>query len=320
MDLYLQSLQFTAGVVIPIFVIVVLGYLLQRTKLIDDAFINTASRLVFMVALPTLVFMSIASTDFHAVFNPAQLGFVFAGVLLSFSATWWLAARWIKTPEDIGAFVQGAFRSNYGIIGLALSYNLFGNDGLSQASMLLALVIPMFNVLSVIALTVPMQERDGGGISIRQIMGAVIRNPLIIAVLLALPFSYFGLHLPETLDTTGQYFANLTLPLALLTIGGTLDLKSLRRSSGMAFWSSAIKLVLVPVLMTSVAALMGFSGQDLAMLFVLFGSPTAAAAFVMARAMGANARLSANIILITTLGSIITLSSGIFILRLLGEI
>ncbi|GGO86653.1 transporter [Marinobacterium nitratireducens] len=320
MDLYLQSLQFTAGVVVPIFFIVLLGYILQRTRLIDDAFINTASRLVFMVALPTLVFMSIASTDFQAVFNPAQLGFVFVGVLFSFSATWWLAARWIKAPEDIGAFVQGAFRSNYGIIGLALSYNLFGNSGLSQASMLLALVIPTFNVLSVIALTVPMQGRDGGDISIRQITAAIIRNPLIIAVLLALPFSYFGLHLPKTLDTTGHYFANLTLPLALLTIGGTLDLKSLKRSSGMAFWACAIKLLLMPLAMTLAAALLGFSGQDLAMLFVLFGCPTAAAAFVMARAMGANARLSANIILITTLGSILTLSSGIFALRLLAVI
>jgi len=320
LDLYLQSLQFTAGVVIPIFVIVLLGYLLQRSQLIDDAFINTASRLVFIVALPTLVFMSIAGTDFQAVFNPALLGVVFAGVLISFVATWWLAARRIKAPEDLGAFVQGAFRSNYGIIGLALSYNLFGSDGLSQASMLLALVIPMFNVLSVIALTVPMQGRDGGGISIPQILKAVVRNPLIIAVLLALPFSYFGLHLPETLDTTGQYFANLTLPLALLTIGGTLDLKSLRRSSGMAFWASAVKLLILPALVTPAAALLGFAGQDLAMLFVLFGCPTAAAAFVMARAMGANAKLSANIILITTLGSVLSLSSGIFALRLIGVI
>lgn len=320
MDLYLQSLQFTAGMVAPIFVIVLLGFLLRRQRLIDESFINTSSRLVFMVALPTLVFMAIAGTDFHAVFNPALLGFVFLATLLSFVAIWWLAARWIKAPEDLGAFVQGAFRSNFGIIGMALSFNLFGNDGLSKAAMILALVIPMYNVLSVVVLTVTTNRGTTGGVSILQILRAIALNPLIIAVILALPFSYFSLHLPAALDTTGKYFANLTLPLALLAIGGSLDLKSLRNSSITAFWATLTKLLLLPLLMVPLAALLGFSGVELALLFVLFSSPTAAAAFVMARAMGANAQLTANIILTTTLGSILTVSAGIFLLRLLAVI
>ncbi|MFC6671334.1 AEC family transporter [Marinobacterium aestuariivivens] len=320
MELYLQSLQFTAGVVAPIFIIVLLGFLLRRWQLIDDGFINTASRLVFMVTLPILVFMSISRTDFQAVFNPGLLGFVFAGILASFAVTWWLAARLIHSPGDLGAFVQGACRSNYGIIGLALSYNLFGSTGLSQASMMLALVIPMFNVLSVLALTLPMKAADGHGAGFRGILLAVVKNPLIIAVALALPFSYFGLHLPETLDTTGRYFANLTLPLALLTIGGSLDLRSLRASSATAFWATATKLLLLPLVLTPIAALLGFAGQELTLLFVLFACPTAAAAFVMAKAMGANAQLTANVILTTTLGSVVSLSSGIFLLRLLGTI
>ncbi|WP_020680628.1 AEC family transporter [Marinobacterium rhizophilum] len=320
MDLYLQSLQFTAGIVTPIFVIVLLGYLLRRNRLVDEAFINTSSRLVFMVALPTLVFMSIARTDFQAVFNPALLGFVFVATLVSFLAIWWLAARWIKQPEDLGAFIQGAFRSNFGIIGMALSYNLFGKAGLSQAAMVLALVIPMYNVLSVVVLTVTMNHGTKEGVSIRQILHAILLNPLIIAVVLALPFSYYGLHLPVVLDTTANYFANLTLPLALLAIGGSLNLKSLRNSSLPAFWATVTKLLILPLLLTPVAAALGFRGVELALLCVLFSSPTAAAAFVMARAMGANAQLTANIILTTTLGSIVTISAGVFVLRLTGVI
>ncbi|ANG64336.1 transporter [Marinobacterium aestuarii] len=320
MELYLQSLQFTAGIVTPIFVIVLLGFLLRRQRLIDEAFINTSSRLVFMVALPTLVFMSIASTDFQAVFNPALLGFVFLGTLLSFLVIWWLAARRITDPADLGAFVQGAFRSNFGIIGMALSYNLFGDSGLSQAAMILALVIPMYNVLSVVVLTVTANQGTASGVSLLGILRAIALNPLIIAVVLALPFSYYGLHLPAALDTTGKYFANLTLPLALLAIGGALDLKSLRNSSMTAFWATFTKLLILPLLMVPVAAALGFSGTELTLLFVLFSSPTAAAAFVMARAMGANAQLTANIILTTTLGSILTLSAGIFVLRLLAVI
>ena len=154
MELYLQSLSFTANTVAPVFFIVFLGYILRRVKLIDDSFISTASRLVFVVTLPALVFMSISRTDFHAVFNPEQLTFVLFGTLISYIGLWILAKRWIKRPEDLGVFIQGAFRSNYGIIGLAVSYNLFSDSGLAQASLLLALVIPLFNVLSIIALTI----------------------------------------------------------------------------------------------------------------------------------------------------------------------
>ncbi|WP_415905070.1 AEC family transporter [Neptuniibacter sp. QD48_55] len=318
MDLYLSSLSFTASITAPIFFIGLLGYVLKRVGLIDDAFINTASKLVFMITLPALVFMSISRTDFHAVFNPEQLGFVLIGTLVSFIALWFLAKRWIKQPEDLGVFIQGAFRSNYGIIGLAVSYNLFSDSGLAQASLLLALVIPLFNVLSIIALTLPAKHQ--GGASIGSTVLEIIKNPLIIAVLLALPFSYFGFQLPEIAQKTGRYFANLTLPLALLAIGGSLNMKSLRSTSSQATWATLSKLLFIPLILTLAAWAYGFKGQDLTMLMVLFGCPTAAASFVMAKAMGGNEKLAANIILMTTIGSILSLSAGIYIMRVTGVI
>lgn len=318
MDLYLSSLSFTASITAPIFFIGFLGYVLKRAGLIDDAFINTASKLVFMITLPALVFMSISRTDFHAVFNPEQLGFVLIGTLISFITLWLLAKRWIKQPEDLGVFIQGAFRSNYGIIGLAVSYNLFSDSGLAQASLLLALVIPLFNVLSIIALTLPAKHQ--GGASIGSTVLEIVKNPLIIAVLLALPFSYFGFQLPEVAQKTGRYFANLTLPLALLAIGGSLNMKSLRSTSSQATWATLSKLLFIPLILTLAAWAYGFKGQDLTMLMVLFGCPTAAASFVMAKAMGGNEKLAANIILMTTIGSILSLSAGIYIMRVTGVI
>lgn len=316
MALYLDTLAFTANIVAPIFFIVFMGALLKRTQLIDDAFVSTGSRLVFVVTLPTLVFMSIARTDFHAVFNPAQLSYVAIGTLVTFAGIWWLAKRWISNPEDLGVFIQGAFRSNYGIIGLAVSFNLFGQTGLAQGSLLLALVIPLYNVLAIIALSFPM--KNSKALSLSGIIIEILKNPLIIAVLLALPFSYFGFSLPEVVDRTGRYFANLTLPLALLTIGATLNLKSLKHTSYQAFWATATKLLILPVILTYGAWLAGFREQDLVLMFVLFGCPTAAASFVMAKAMGGNAQLAANIILTTTIGSIFTLSSGIYLMKIMG--
>lgn len=318
MNLYLETLGYTANIVAPIFFILFLGFLLRRLQLIDDAFIATGSRLVFVITLPALVFMSIARMDFHAVFNPQQLSYVLVTILLSFALIWWLAARWIQAPEDLGVFIQGAFRSNYGIIGLAVSFNLFGQDGLAQASLLLALVIPLFNVLSIICLSVPMQRNEAMRLS--DTLLEILKNPLILAVLLALPISWFELQLPEVVARTGTYFANLTLPLALLTIGASLNLKSLHDTSAQAFWATALKLVIMPLVLTLGAWLYGFDGQSLAIMMVLFGCPTAAASFVMAKAMGGNAQLAANIVLTTTLGSVLTLSGGIYLLRLLGVI
>lgn len=318
MNLYLQSLAFTANTVAPIFFIVFLGILLKRIRLIDEAFVATSSKLVFTLTLPALVFMAISSTDFQSVFNPQQLIYFVGATLTTFTLLWWLAARWINDGRDLGVFIQGAFRGNYGIIGLAVSYNLFADAGLAQASILLAMVIPLYNVLSIIALTLPMQK--DGGLSLGGALLEIVKNPLILAVLLALPFSFLGWQLPEVAEKTGRYFANLTLPLALLAIGGSLSLKSLRDTSAMAFWATAAKLVIIPVLLTLGAWIYGFDGQDLAMLFILFGCPTAAASFVMAKATGGNAQLAANIILTTTLGSVLSLSAGIYLLRVWGVI
>ncbi|MFN3880219.1 MAG: AEC family transporter [Nitrincola lacisaponensis] len=316
MDLYIEALGFTATIVTPIFFIVFLGYLLRRLGIIDTGFVNISSRLVFTVTLPALVFMSIAQMDFHAVFNPGQLSYVIIGTLISYALIWWLAARWIDSPADLGAFIQGSFRSNYGIIGLAVSFNLFGQSGLAQASLLLALVIPMYNVLAIICLTFPL--RSSQSISLWSTLAEVAKNPLILAVVLALPISYFGIKLPDVVATTGRYFANLTLPLALLAIGGTLNMKSLRDSSRQAFWATSTKLIFLPLVLTFGAWLVGFRGQDLTVMMILFACPTAAASFVMAKTMGANAQLTANIILTTTLGSVLTLSLAIYIASLLG--
>jgi len=318
LELYLQTFGFTANTVAPIFFIVFLGTFLKQVKLINDNFIAVASKLVFTLTLPALVFMAISKTDFQSVFNPHQMIYLVASTLVSFSLLWWLAARWIKDGRDLGPFIQGAFRGNYGIVGLALSYNLFAEAGLAQGAVLLAMVIPLYNVLAILCLSLPLQRNNAA--SLGQSVIEVAKNPLILAVAAALPFSFFGWELPEVINKTGKYFANMTLPLALLAIGGSLSLKSLRNSSVMAAWATACKLVIFPVVLTAGAWVYGFRGQELVMLMVLFACPTAAASFVMTKGMGANAELAANIVLTTTIGSTLTISAGVYLMRFWGVI
>ncbi|RMS96348.1 Auxin efflux carrier, partial [Pseudomonas coronafaciens pv. oryzae] len=147
------------------------------------------------------------------------------------------------------------------------------------------------------------------------IFKSVLANPLIISVLIASPFAYFSIGLPTWLETSGSYLAQMTLPLALICIGGTLSLASLRKSGKLAISASVMKMVTLPVLCTLAAWLAGFRGTELGILFLYFGSPTAAASYIMARTANGNYELAAAIIVITTLAAAVTTNVGIFILQ-----
>lgn len=309
-EIFLQTLETT----LPVFAMVFIGLGLRRLNWIDPPFIHTASSLVFRATLPTLVFLSIIRADLDSAFNPRLLGFYLLATLVSFGLSW-LWAVWRVPREDRGVYVQGAFRGNCGIVGLALAANLYGDFGLSAGGILLGLVIISYNALSVAVLTA---YQPGQSTNWKKIGYDILRNPLIVAVWLAIPVAWLDLSLPGWVMTSGEYFASLTLPLALLCIGATLSLNAIRGDSRAALSSSVMKMVVLPAIATGMALLAGFTGPELGLMFLFFASPTAAASFVMVRALGGNDRLAANIIALTTLMASITVTLGIFILRSAG--
>ncbi|AOY87853.1 malate transporter [Marinobacter salinus] len=304
---FLQTLETT----LPVFAMVFVGLGLRRIGWIDSTFVNTASALVFKATLPTLVFLSIIRADLDTALNPALLAFFLSATLASFGLAW-LWARFTVAREDRGVYVQGAFRGNCGIVGLALAANLYGDFGLSAGGILLGLVIISYNALSVIVL---IGYQPGHSASWRKICHDIIRNPLILSVFIAIPFAWYEIQLPNWVMTSGDYFASLTLPLALLCIGATVSLSAIRSDSKTALSSSLMKMVFLPGFCTAAAFLFGFRGAELGLMFLFFASPTAAASFVMVKALGGNDRLAANIIAITTLLASITVTFGVFMLR-----
>ncbi|PXX91741.1 AEC family transporter [Marinobacter vulgaris] len=312
LDTFLHTLEIT----LPVFAMVFIGLGLRGLGWIDATFINTASALVFRATLPTLVFLSIVRADLDTTLNPALLGFFVAATLASFLLSWLWAMRAVPAI-DRGVYVQGAFRGNCGIVGLALAASLYGDYGLSAGGLLLGVVIISYNALSVIVLTT---YQPGQSASWSRILGDIVRNPLILAVLVAVPFAWSGITLPAWLMTSGDYFASLTLPLALLCIGGTLSLSAMRNDRKLAISASVMKMVTLPVLCTLAAWLAGFEGRELGLMFLFFASPTAAASFVMVKALGGNDRLAANIVALTTLMASATVTLGVFALRTAGII
>ncbi|MBC9252178.1 malate transporter [Pseudomonas alcaligenes] len=307
----LAVFQQTIGITAPVFSMLFLGVALKRLRLIDVHFIHTASALVFNVSMPVMLFLAILHADLNTALQPAVLGYFLLATVLGYLLAWGWALLRVPYAER-GIYVQGAFRGNNGIIGLALATSLYGDYGLSLGGILGGVVILSYNTLSVIVLEV---YNPASKASVWGIAKSILRNPLILGVLSAIPFAYWKVTLPAWLTTSGEYLAQLTLPLALICIGGTLSLASLRASSGLAVSASLMKMLWLPLLATLGAFFCGFRNAELGILFLYFASPTAAASFVMAKAAGGNHELAAAIIVITTLIAVVSTNIGLLVLQ-----
>jgi len=309
----IESLSFALSITGPIFIIITLGCWLKRIGLISYEFINTASSLVFKVCLPTLLFLSIQNAAMPTEESVPTIVIAFLSTLVIFFVSWLISPLIVSEPRDRGVFVQGSFRSNLGIIGLAFSAKAYGDEGLALASMMMAFVTVLYNILSVTALTSTLQP--GREHRLRPIFVGIFSNPLIIAIVLSFALKLLNVGLPAVLQDTGEYFASMTLPLALLCIGATFSFQSLRRASKIAAWASLMKLLVMPLLCLAIATAFGIRGMPLGVLFLMVSAPTAAASYVMVEAMKGNSELAANIVAMSTLWSIITVSTGLFFLK-----
>jgi hypothetical protein len=313
MTAFLDSLGFSLSVTSPIFVVLLVGIYLKRINFINDSFIDVSSKLVFNVSLPLLLFFSIQKTPLEQITNLSLIIYAACATVAVFI----LLELWAKRLEpsgDRGVFVQGSFRANMGFIGLAYCVNAYGEAGLIAASIYLGLITALYNVISVITLNRSMHREQ----NVVKILKGIAKNPLIIGIVAGLVVSALHIPMPSFAAKTGQYFANLALPLALLCTGGSLNFQELKSNPNKTLYATIAKLFIVPFAITAGGILAGFRGIDLGILFLMCSAPTASASFIMVKGIGGNYKLAANIIALTSLGSIISVSLGIMILRGMG--
>ncbi len=314
----MNNLLFSINAVAPVFLIVLLGMFLKKIKIINDNFVTISVDIVFKFALPALIFSEIARTDFRSVFDAGVIIYSVIGTVILVLVLYAVTSHIIKDKRAKGAFVQGVFRSNFAIIGLPLIFNLFGQTGLAKSAVLLAFIMPLYNITAVVLLTVTSSEVSAKG-NMKILLG-IIKNPLILAVVLAFPFSYFNITLPYFISKTMDYMSALTTPLALLGIGCFFTFAGVRKRVGISVAATLLRILATPLIFTIIAYFIGFRGDALGSIFILFGSPTAVSSFIMAKAMGSDSELAAHIVLMTTLGSALTIFSGVLILRSIGAI
>lgn len=311
-----QAFSFSLSVTTPIILMMVLGYVFRKRNLISDEFIRSGSSLVFNVTLPCLLFLNVASADVGALIQPKLLAGATFIIVLSVALLWWYS-RHMDGPQR-GVFVQGAYRGNMGIIGLATIVNAFGDEALAPAGVYLAIMVIVYNVMAILVLSAAQQKPEQN--LLKGTVTSMLTNPLFIAIALGLCLALLAIRLPEWLTTSGRYLANMTLPLALLCIGGSLSLDRLKGNRSLIFQSSAAKLIVLPALSVLLGALLGFRDLSLGILYLMMATPSATASFVMAKQMGGDADLAADIIAVTTIFSAITTTLGLLALRASGLI
>lgn len=292
-------------IVLPVFLVVGLGYGTKRCSLLDDGFVFQLNRLVFYLALPLLLFYKIATAEFSASFNLPLVAGMFAVAFTGFCLSYGFAMLKGYPAKIRGTFSQGAFRGNLAYIGLAIVFYAYGETGLATAGVLIGFIVPALNFFAIIALLLPHREaRMNPADFIRK----VLLNPLIIASFLGIGWSFLELPIPLVFDSALHIVTGMALPLALLSIGASFSLRKLRGDLTTAFLATGFKLVVMPFLTALVLYFLGVHGMDLAIGVLLAGTPTATASYIFTQQMRGDAELAGTIVMLTTLLSILSYS------------
>jgi len=284
-------------IVVPVFLIIALGYTIRRTGLVDGHFFQQTNGLVFYVCLPTLLFYKIGIADFSTSFN-FRLVLATSGGVASCFLIAYLYGAWRKYPAAVhGSFCQGSFRGNLAYIGLAIVYNAYGDQGLTRAGVLLGFLVPVLNLFAILALVLPQQQQRT---DFKEILKQIVVNPLILASLAGLLWSFFQLPMSTIMDRTLNIATGMTLPLALLSIGNSFSLKNLKGDMGKAGLATAIKLLLLPLVCIGFMMAFNVTGLDFAIGLLMAGAPTAVTTYIMASKMGADGELAGTIVVLAT--------------------
>lgn len=311
-----EATQFSLAVTLPNLLLLGLGLWLRYRGQVDKTFCAQASNLVFNWSLPLLMFFSIVGSDAD---YRAQLDMVIAGALcalLLFIGSEWVAKKIIPNVSDRGVFVQGVYRGNTGIVGLAFCANAYGAEGIAVGAVMTGAMTFLYNILAVITLTRSLNP--GKKIQWLGMLAQMAKNPLILSILIALAWKQLTIPVPNVLDQTGHFLASMALPLALLCAGAAFDVKSVLKVSGVSQWASVGRLLVAPVVAVLVGKIMGLEGVQFGVLFMMSATPVAAASYVMVKAMGGNDVAAANIVGITTFGAMFVAALGLGLMKPLG--
>ena len=302
------------------FLVVAVGVVLRRYRFLDEGFIDAANSLVYYILLPALLFHEIGTTDFRQAFSGPLVAGGYAATIATFLLAFFASRALGLGPSETGAFVQGTFRANLAYVGLPIVFNAVGPAGLRKAGILLGLIVPLLNGLSIVALMVPHDAGKGEGIATTasRIARQIAANPIILACLAGIAWSVLKLSFPGMIDRSFRILTPATLPLALLCLGGSFSFERARKGFAVAALAAFLKGVVLTGIGIALYRWMGLSGDDMRIGAIMLGCPTAVVTYVMAARLRGDTDLAGTIIIVSTAVSAVTITGWLFLLRFMG--
>ena len=316
----MENFIYSINVTMPIFLVMVIGYILKQIGMLNDNFVTVANKFNFKVTLPFMLFKDIAGVDIKAVFDIKYVLFCAIVSTICFWVVWGTAKLLVRDKTIRGAFVQSSFRGSAAVMGLAFIQNIYGSSAMGP--LMIVSAVPLYNIFSVIVLT--FEANDSTGIDkkakIRQAGINICKNPIILSILAGLIVGLLGIQFLTLVNKTVSNVAQMATPLALITIGAGFEGRKALAKIAPTMAASTIKLVLQPLVFLPVAAWMGFSGEKMIAILIMLASPTTPSCYIMAKSMNNDEVLTASVIVTTTLMAAFTLTGWIFLLKTLGYI
>ena len=316
----MENFIYSINVTMPIFLVMVIGYILKQIGMLNDNFVTVANKFNFKVTLPFMLFKDIAGVDIKAVFDIKYVLFCAIVSTICFWVVWGTAKLLVRDKTIRGAFVQSSFRGSAAVMGLAFIQNIYGSSAMGP--LMIVSAVPLYNIFSVIVLT--FEANDSTGIDkkakIRQAGINICKNPIILSILAGLIVGLLEIQFPTLVNKTISNVAQMATPLALITIGAGFEGRKALAKIAPTMAASMIKLVLQPLVFLPVAAWMGFSGEKMIAILIMLASPTTPSCYIMAKSMNNDEVLTASVIVTTTLMAAFTLTGWIFLLKTLGYI
>lgn len=300
----------------PFLIYIVFGYGVRHFSLVDEDFLNKLNKLIFKAFFPILMFNNLYKVEHGLVLNWKLAVTAVVSVLVLQVILVLTVPRIVSEDSKRGVIIQAIYRSNFVLFGIPLTQNLFGDQGAVLASMMVAIIIPVYNATAVVIL----EMFHGGKTQPVTLVKNVCTNPLILGAVVGLVFYMLNIKLPSSVETPISQFAALTTPLALFVLGGTLHFSAIRHNLKYVVPSMTIKLLVLPAVITVIATIIGFNNLERFILFEMFATPVATASYSMAQNMGGDGELAGQFVVLSTAASVLTIFLWVFLFTSIGFI
>lgn len=313
----MENLLFSLNATIPVFLLMVLGYILKVCGLVDAPFVKTLNAFNFKITLPVLLFRDIATSDFAAVWDTKYVLFCFLVTFICIVVIWGGSALFYKNKACIGEFVQASYRSSAAVLGIAFIENIYGNAGM--APLMIIGTVPLYNIAAVLILS--FTKPGQAGLSKKTLLSSlkdIATNPIILGILLGMLVSVSGIEFPFIVNKTIDNVSSLATPLALIGLGAGFEGRKALKQIKPTVVCTVLKLVVQPLLFLPLAVHLGFTDEKLVAILIMLGAPTTVSCYIMAKNMGHEGTLTSSVVVASTVFSAVSITGWLFLMKSVG--